>query len=91
MATWKAASARLRERSPERSARKRPRADSLVRRIPSGLAGYRCDYDDSFEASVVAANERTPEQWARAVFEDAPRSVRWFLLVGTHRPSGSTR
>ncbi|HEY5286737.1 MAG TPA: hypothetical protein VIJ50_06510 [Solirubrobacteraceae bacterium] len=40
------------------------------------------DYEDSFEASVAAANERTPEQWARAVFEDAPRSVRWFLLVG---------
>jgi hypothetical protein len=53
-----------------------------VRRTPSSLAGYRCDYDDSFEASVAAANERTPEEWARAVFEDAPRSVRWFLLVG---------
>jgi hypothetical protein len=53
-----------------------------VRHMSSGLAGYRCDYDDSFEASVAAANERTPEQWARAVFEDAPRSVRWFLLVG---------
>ena len=53
-----------------------------MRRTPSSLAGYRCDYDDSFEASVAAANERTPEQWARAVFEDAPRFVRWFLLVG---------
>lgn len=50
--------------------------------MSSSLAGYRCDYEDSFEASVAATNERTPERWARTVFEDAPRSVRWFLLVG---------
>lgn len=50
--------------------------------MPSSLAGYSCDYEDSFDVSVAAGNERTPEQWGRAVFEDAPRSVRWFLLVG---------
>jgi hypothetical protein len=48
----------------------------------SSLAGYQYDYDDSFAASRAAADERTPEQWARAVFEQAPRPVRWFLLSG---------
>jgi hypothetical protein len=50
--------------------------------MSSSLAGYRYDYDDSFAAPRAAADERTPEQWARAVFEDAPRPVRWFLVIG---------
>jgi hypothetical protein len=51
--------------------------------MPNNLAGYRYDYTDSFEAPVTATtDDRTPEQWARAVFEDAPRPVRWFLMTG---------
>jgi hypothetical protein len=50
--------------------------------MPSSLAGYHYDYDDSFAAPRAAADDRTPEQWARAVFEDAPRPVRWFLVNG---------
>ncbi len=50
--------------------------------MTSSLAGYQYDYDDSFAAPHAAADERTPEQWARAVFEQAPRPVRWFLLIG---------
>ncbi len=49
--------------------------------MPNSLAGYHYDYTDSFGASA-ASDDRTPEQWARAVFEDAPRLVRWFLLTG---------
>jgi hypothetical protein len=50
--------------------------------MPNSLAGYHYDYTDSFEASVAAADHRTAEQWARAVFEGAPRPVRWFLVTG---------
>jgi hypothetical protein len=50
--------------------------------MPSSLAGYDYDYDDCFAAPRAAADDRTPEQWARAVFEDAPRPVRWFLVGG---------
>jgi Protein of unknown function (DUF2867) len=50
--------------------------------MPSSLAGYHYDYDDSFAAPRAAADDRTPEQLARAVFEDAPRPVRWFLVGG---------
>jgi hypothetical protein len=48
----------------------------------NGPAGYRYDYSDSFDAQLPAASDRTPEQWARAVFEDAPRPVRWLLASG---------
>jgi Protein of unknown function (DUF2867) len=50
--------------------------------MPSSLAGYHYDYDDSFAAPRAAADDRTPEQLARAVLEDAPRPVRWFLVSG---------
>lgn len=50
--------------------------------MPSSLAGYHYNYDDSFSAPRAAADERTPEQWARAVFEDGPRAVRSFLVNG---------
>ncbi len=50
--------------------------------MPRSLAGYHYDYDDSFAAPRTAADDRTPEQWARAVFEDAPPTVRWFLVKG---------
>jgi len=40
------------------------------------------DYSDAFEVPTDRADTRTPEQWARAVFESAPRKSRWFLLLG---------
>jgi hypothetical protein len=48
----------------------------------NSLPAYRYDYTDSFEAPTATADDRTPEQLARAVFEGAPRPVRWFLLAG---------
>jgi hypothetical protein len=50
--------------------------------MPNSLAGYRYDYDDCFTAPRAATDDRTPEQWARAVFEGAPPPVRWFLVNG---------
>lgn len=40
------------------------------------------DYRDRFEVSIPGTDTRTAEQWLRAVFEEAPRPVRWFLLLG---------
>ena len=37
------------------------------------------DYTDAFEADTSSARPRSPEQWARATFEDAPAAMRWFL------------
>ncbi|KOG87901.1 hypothetical protein ADK38_22815, partial [Streptomyces varsoviensis] len=43
--------------------------------------------DDWAEAVAVTTggsslSPRSPEQWARSVFEDAPGPVRWFLVTG---------
>jgi hypothetical protein len=40
------------------------------------------DYRDAFEVPTDKTDTRTPEQWARALFEHAPLPVRWFLLLG---------
>jgi hypothetical protein len=42
----------------------------------SNADGRHYDYTDHFEAPITAARDRTPEQWARAVFEDAPGPLR---------------
>jgi hypothetical protein len=39
-------------------------------------------YADSFAAEIPAGETRSPEQWARAVFEGAPLPLRWLLVVG---------
>ena len=39
-------------------------------------------YASAFELSRPATDTRSPEQWARAVWEQAPPPVRWLLLVG---------
>ena len=46
------------------------------------------NYRDRFEVAIPGTDTRTAEQWLRAVFEDAPRPVRWFLLLGWHRVLG---
>lgn len=63
------------------------RAGSLrVHRITAALersaTDKEPDYRDAFEVPIDKTDRRTAEQWLRAVFEDAPRPVRWFLLLG---------
>jgi hypothetical protein len=58
----------------------------LVRRIAvvreTRTTGNSLNYKDMFEVSIPDTDTRTAEQWVRAIFEDAPRPVRWFLLLG---------
>jgi hypothetical protein len=42
----------------------------------------RIDYEDAFLVDTGPVSERTPEQWARAVLEDAPLKLRTALLSG---------
>jgi hypothetical protein len=42
----------------------------------------RVDYQDAFVVRTGAPRDRTAEQWARAVLEDAPVSMRSRLLAG---------
>jgi hypothetical protein len=42
----------------------------------------RTDYEDAFEVDVGAVQDRTAEQWARAVLEDSPVSIRGPLVAG---------
>jgi hypothetical protein len=44
------------------------------------LAG--ADYASGFETARAATDTRSPEQWARATWEGAPRGVRGFLVTG---------
>jgi hypothetical protein len=44
--------------------------------------GFSADYSDRFEVAIPRTDTRTAEQWLRAVFEEAPRPVRWCLLLG---------
>ena len=46
------------------------------------------DYADMFTATANRAVDRSPEQWARAVLEDAPLARRFALhpLAGPPRP-----
>jgi Protein of unknown function (DUF2867) len=39
-------------------------------------------YASSFTADLPDAGVQSPEQWARATFEEAPRILHWFVLVG---------
>jgi hypothetical protein len=40
------------------------------------------DYEDAFLIETLRAEDRTAEEWARAVLEDAPAKVRAMLLSG---------
>jgi hypothetical protein len=57
----------------------------------------RLDYADAFVVDTRRAQDRTPEQWARAVLEDAPVVVRgalrgtWSALGFQLGPPGSDR
>lgn len=41
-----------------------------------------CDYEVAFEIERPEDPTRSAEQWARAMFEEAPLAMRWFLIVG---------
>jgi hypothetical protein len=40
------------------------------------------DYASAFEVTITDREFRSPEQWARATFEGAPATMRWFILFG---------
>jgi hypothetical protein len=40
------------------------------------------DYRVTFESERPEGSTTSAEDWIRAIFEEAPRAVRWFLLVG---------
>lgn len=40
------------------------------------------DYAASWEVSIPNGDSRSPEQWARSTFEDAPRALRGFIVAG---------
>jgi hypothetical protein len=40
------------------------------------------DYEVAFSLACPGASVLSAEQWGRAVFEEAPRALRWFLIVG---------
>jgi hypothetical protein len=39
-------------------------------------------YASAFEVITPGTDARSPEQWARAAFEDGPAPIRWFVLIG---------
>jgi hypothetical protein len=41
-----------------------------------------CDYESAFEIERPEQLSLSAEQWARAMFEEAPVALRWFLIVG---------
>jgi hypothetical protein len=44
--------------------------------------GIAASYATAFAVGRAEGDDRTPEEWARSAFEDAPRVVRWFVLFG---------
>ena len=44
------------------------------------------DYACAFELPIPETSTRSPEEWARSVFEDAPRLVRWVVRTGWRVP-----
>ena len=55
------------------------------------------DYEDAFLIDIERAEDRTPEQWARVILEDAPITIRstlrsgWFALGLQPRSTRSER
>ena len=44
------------------------------------------DYASAFEQPIAPIPPRSAEVWARAVFEDAPPALRWFIRTGWRFP-----
>lgn len=65
--------------------RNRPRAQ----RVPVAteeplLRGDAYDYADAFEIRVLGQDPSTAEEWTRRALEEAPRLIRWTILIA-HR------
>jgi hypothetical protein len=54
--------------------------------MPEGILALDILADPSYtyvcEITTSATDRRSAEQWARAVFEGAPRLLRWFIVTG---------
>ncbi len=60
-------------------------AARLVRRVEvpeTDRIAATADYATAFAVEVGNEDERTPEQWARLIFEGAPTALRWFVTIG---------
>jgi Protein of unknown function (DUF2867) len=40
------------------------------------------DFASAFEVAISQANDRSPEDWARTIFEQGPPALRSFVLIG---------
>lgn len=60
----------------------RARRVEVPEELPRGLAAVAYDYVSVFELSTPTPQVLTPEQWARATWETAPRLVRLLMAVG---------
>jgi hypothetical protein len=63
---------------PDRGVQRVDVPDRVADADPSG----RSDYASAFRLSTARARNRTPELWARAVFEQAPALLRPILVFG---------
>ncbi len=61
-------------------------AEATTSTTPPALADP--DYTAAFELLLPEPTTRSPEDWARAVFEDAPKLLRWFIRAGWRFPLG---
>jgi hypothetical protein len=40
------------------------------------------DFASAFEIAIARPSERSPEEWARTIFEQAPKALHSFVLIG---------
>jgi Protein of unknown function (DUF2867) len=40
------------------------------------------DFACAYEVTIAAGDQRSPEQWARHIWEGAPAPLRWFMVAG---------
>jgi hypothetical protein len=45
-------------------------------------AAHDPDFACAYEMAVAPDDDRSSEQWARAAWEDAPATLRWFMVAG---------
>ena len=63
-----------------------PGPDATARATPAAVAEP--DYTAAFELVLPQPTTRSPEDWARAVFEGAPMALRRFIRAGWRFPLG---
>jgi hypothetical protein len=69
-----------RELHPSSPRARRSAIPTTIRVVSPGTEA--CDYESAFAIERPRNSTGSAEQWLRAVFEDAPRALRWFLIVG---------